>query len=586
VPRRRLHGVITLALAAGTIAAACGASATPADETSTSYLTTTSAPDTTTTLPGTTTTPATSQFGGAVVIGTDEAPSTLNPYAAEGDSHIVTLIGQAIHARAWDIDAATRRVVPDVLVEIPTVGNGGVVANPNGTMTISYRIRDTANWSDGIPISGDDFAFTVDTVGAIDDFRSDPFTGRNMYADVTGYEVGIKTFTMTMRQTLGYETMFEWILPKHAVEGTDLRADWTTEIYPGAGPFVVDSWTPGEGVTLVRNENYWKRDQATGDRLPYLDEVVFESRATVDELLQVFAAGEIDVVEPPSGAQQPDPAVVSEVLAGPIWEHVSFQFGPGRLDRNPSSLNSNIDFRRAVAHAVDRNALGAVNPTWLPISSYLDVGVPELSTGSWDRYQYDTDAARTLLDAVRASEGVDTVTAVFTTTSNSDERPRIAEALAGMLAAVGIEFETQLEDSALFFGETLSSGTYDMGLWAWVVSPTHLGLVGMLDLFDPGGAPPDGSNYYRWGTRDSSVRDDSSARFSEIRRLANLTVDVDEVDGLVVEAEQLLADQLVILPFAARTATLQWWGDTVAGLVHNPTEVGYTWNIEEWYRAG
>jgi peptide/nickel transport system substrate-binding protein len=574
-----------LALAAGTLAAACTAGAT-AEAPTTSFLTTTSAPATTTTVPGTTTTQPAVATGGQVVIGVDQAPTTLNPYAAGGDSHVVALIGQAIHARAWDIDAATREVVPDVLTEIPTSGNGGVVVNPNGTMTVSYRIRDDANWSDGVPITGDDFAFTAETIAAIDDFRSDPFTGRNLYADITGFEAEVKTFTMTMRQTVGYETMFEWILPEHIVAGTDLRTDWETTIYPGAGPFVVASFIAGEQVTLARNPNYWKRDPLTGDALPRLDEVVFRHVPVIDDLLGEFAARRLDVIEPPPGNPAPDPAVVDEVVAGPIWEHISFQFGPGRLERNPLSRNSELAFRRAVAHAVDRVALAAANPTWAPISSYLDVGVPGLSTAAWDRYPYDTATARALLDEVRAEAGTDTVRAIFTTTSNSDERPRIAEVLAEMLGAVGIEYENQLEDSVLFFGDTLSEGSYDLGMWAWVADPTHLGLVGMLDLFDPGGTPPDGSNYYRWGTRDSSVRDDHSARFTEIRRLANATVDVDEVDRLVIEAEQLLADQMVVLPFAARAASLQWWGDTVTGLVNNPTRVGFTWNIEEWATAG
>lgn len=586
VRRRRLRCAIALALAVGTLAAACGTSG-DGDETTTSHLTTTSAPLTTTTAPGaTTTTTSAPEEGGRVVIGSDEAPATLNPYAPGGDSHIVTLIGQAIHARAWDIDAETRRVVPDVLVEIPTVGNGGVVAHDNGTMTVSYRIRDDANWSDEVPVTGDDFAFTVETVAAIEGFRSDPYTGRNPYADVTSFEADIKTFTMTMRQSLSYETMFEWILPAHIVAGSDLEADWDDRIYPGAGPFVVDTFVPGERLVLTPNPTYWGRDPSTGTRLPHLGEVEFVFIPNIEDLLAAFAAGDVDVVEPPPGAAPPDAAVVSEEIAGRIWEHISFQFGPGRLDRNPLSVNAELDFRRAVAHAIDHEALAAANPAWAPISSYLDVAVPGLSSSAWDRYPYDPATARTLLDGVREATGVGDIRAVFTTTSNAAERPRIAEALAGMLGDVGISYETDLEDSVLFFGDTLSNGTYDIGMWAWVADPTHIGLVGMLDVFDPAGPPPDGSNYYRWGTRDSSVRDEQTARFAEIKRLANASVDVDEVDALVAEAEALIADQVVVIPFAARGSTLQWWGDVVTGLVHNPTAAGFTWNIEEWRRAG
>ena len=43
------------------------------------------------------------------------------------------------------------------------------------------------------------------------------------------------------------------------------------------------------------------------------------------------------------------------------------------------------------------------------------------------------------------------------------------------------------------------------------------GVVSIQDVFDPEGAPPDGQNYYRWGTEDSSVIDEASQRFAEIR---------------------------------------------------------------------
>ena len=66
-----------------------------------------------------------------------------------------------------------------------------------------------------------------------------------------------------------------------------------------------------------------------------------------------FQTGRFDVVAVP-----PDPSVVSELEAldgtdvqvgwGPTWEHLSFQFGSGRFERNPDSANEHLDYRRAV----------------------------------------------------------------------------------------------------------------------------------------------------------------------------------------------------------------------------------------------
>ena len=50
------------------------------------------------------------------------------------------------------------------------------------------------------------------------------------------------------------------------------------------------------------------------------------------------------------------------------------------------------------------------------------------------------------------------------------------------------------------------------------------------------------------------------------------------------EGEQILADQVVIIPLYARLVTAAVWGDEVGGFKHNPTQQSHTWNMEDWYR--
>ena len=154
-----------------------------------------------------------------------------------------------------------------------------------------------------------------------------------------------------------------------------------------------------------------------------------------------------------------------------------------------------------------------------------------------------------------------------------------------MFEAVGIEYQTQLQDSQLFFGETLETGTWDVGMWAWVGSPGFSGLIPIHDPFDPEAPPPDGSNYYRWGTEDSSVRDQHTERFAEVRDLMNSTVDEAELTSLVAEAEDILASRMVMLPMYARPVVGAVWADEVGGYIMNPTQASHTWNIEDWYRV-
>jgi ABC-type transport system substrate-binding protein len=127
--------------------------------------TTTTVPPSTTEPPDTTSTtkaPSGPGYGGVAIIADDQWPPTLNPWTEGGDNFIVSIIAQAWMTGAWDVDATTLEIVPEVVTEIPLTSNGGVVVKEDGTMTVAYSIRDEAVWDDGAPISGADFAFTLE----------------------------------------------------------------------------------------------------------------------------------------------------------------------------------------------------------------------------------------------------------------------------------------------------------------------------------------------------------------------------------------------------------------------------------------
>ena len=546
----------------------------------------TTATTSTTAAPSTTAPPAGKPYGGEVVVGLTEEPSTLNPLAPGGDRLAVSLIGQGYLAGVQEIDGFTLDLVPELVTELPTEANGGVTVNEDGTMTVRYQIRDEARWSDGTPISGADFQFTLDTI------RNDELSiDKTTYEDIIATTVGPKTFEYVFAEpTVLFELLFGTIIPKHAVEGTDFENDWNDIMWPSAGPFVFQSWQKGEFVELVRNNNYWKGDAETGQVLPYLDSVVFRFAPDAESLVSDFKGRQLDVINPPSAqveelqALEPEGARV-ELVNGIFWEHLNFQFGPGRLTRNSESANANLNFRKAVAHAINKDLIVEVlDAAGEPLDSLIEQYTPDVSQGSWRQYDYNVDRAREFAEAAKAELEVDELIAVFSTTSNVDDRVRISELLATMFADVGITYESQLEVSQVFFDETYHSGEWDMGEWAWVGAPGFSGLIGGLSVFDPDAAPPEGLNKYRWGTEDSSVIDDNTERFAEIYDALNTSIDPGVLESLVKEAEDILANQVVIIPLYARLDPAAVWADTVGGFKHNPTRAGFTWNVEAWYR--
>lgn len=567
-------------MAVALIVAACTAADPEGDASAPSTFAATSStrPPTTTSSPSTTTTrpPSGPGPGGIAVVADDQAPPTLNLWLPGGDNFIVWVIAQAWIPRAWDVEAGTLELIPDVLVEIPRVSNGGVEVAEDGRTTVRYRIRDEARWSDGTRISGADFAYTLDVGLAADASDELPDQGYEDL-DIIATEVGDTTFTMTMRRpTIAYEQAFAWLLPAHALADTDFPSAWSDGGWLSGGPFEIDSHEPFQRLSLVRNDAYGKVD-ADGRSLPYLDGVEFVFIPETEELMRAFGAREVDVINPPPSistiealqALESD-GVDVQFRNGPVWEHINFQFGPGRLDLAPDSCNDNLAFRRAVMHAIDRDTVieDYYRGHAEPLGSYLDAFTPGLATPAWDRYPYDPDQARLLYEQAVTETGRDCA-AVFSTTSNSDMRPHFANAYSEMFEAAGIPMELELMDSQMFFGDALDDGTWDIGQWAWVGSPGLYGAADIHRIFDPGAPPPDGDNYYRWGTRGSAVRDEYTERFAEIVDDMATTVDDARIRDLITEAEGILADQAIILPMQSRLTVGAVWADEIGGYEYN-----------------
>ena len=586
----------------------------PSTTTASSTAPATTAPATTTTRPvrpttTTTTLPETVPVGGSVALAalTPSAGFSFSPWA----DGFVAALGEAYLAGAWEVDPASFDFMPDLVVEMPTAANGGVVVRPDGTMNVTYRIRAEAVWEDGVPVSGEDFAFTYEAITGL----GLPDADASLYAEILPESVaaGDKTFSFSLpRPTIDYERLFGVVLPRHAVAGTDLLADWSTRPWPSAGPFRFLGWAEnsaapgatGSVAVFERNTAYWRTD-AAGRPLPYLDGASFRFVEGARQAVEGFSRGDFDAI---SLGDWPDvidrlgslDGVVVAVGDGTVWEHLAFQFGAN--DRNRASLNASADFRRAVAHAIDRAAL-AGSASWVnggPLASFLDLS-PVAAGSGWDRYAYDPSLAASLIDDACAAAGRDCAAeppvVVVTTTAEGSLRSEVGGLVAEMLDAVGCDARLVVEDAALFFGRTFARGDWDLGLWAWDQPAGASGAARTLAYWDPEGPPPLGLNYQRWGTpavdgygedfdqAASTVFGAATARYAALIEEMRTTADRDRVLALAAEADGILADQVVLIPLATRGLALAWRGDLVAGPSPHPSRPA-TWNLERWYLIG
>ena len=524
------------------------------------------------------------------------APRTLNPLLEGPDVAVLDLLAPALFAQGYRIDPETLEPVPVVLNEIPTIANGGLVVEPGGIMEVRVRVRPGAVWADGTPITGEDLAFTIRTV-------LDP--GLPIRADLRDrYSLIIPgslrpqgaELEFRMRVDASVELLFDLILPAHEVAGSDFGTAWDEEPWVSGGPFHVDRHAPGQYLDLRRNERYW-RSAADGTPLPRLDRVVvrfFDAGPVPDQrMLRGLAGGELDAVVVSFTGPIPDEYRDLEskglrlvTVPSPGWAQLGFQFGPG--NRNPESLNRHREFRSAVAHAIDRGALAEARESAV-VESIVGAYLPGLGGSPWGAYRHDPGRTRALLYRLGQSIGADLFAGfgprmVVTAASSAPEMVALAGDIVVMLNEAGIAAELQLEAPDLFFGPSLTAGTWDAAVWRLRGVTGRAGAIALLRMFDPERPPLVGSNFSRWGTPDSVVSGPALLEFAALMDRLDSTVDPDEIDRLLIEAEALLAGEMVLLPLVVTGSSgAIFRPGRLEGITANPA-AGALWDVESWRR--
>lgn len=530
-------------------------------------------------------------YGGDVTIGISSEPITLNPLLEGGGAEILHLIGRTAWAGAVALEGVTLDPVPVLLSEIPTLDNGGLVKNEDGTVTVIYRIDPNARWEDGSPVTGADFELTYELV--MDPSLPIRAEVRAPYAAIIPDSLQVDASTVTFAldgPSLAYLDVFSIVVPAAQVGDSDFTTDWNDRFWMSAGPFEFGVWVPGEWITMDRNDEYWGIDAETGQDLPYLDHLVFEVAAAVGGPVAGFQTGAFDVIGVP-----PDPVVISELEAfenadveigwGPSWEHLSFQFGPGRFGRNLDSLNEYLDYRRAVAHAIDRGKIAAVVSGGLGsvLDSPLSVVWPAAASSGWSEYKRDTDGVAAALDALRAGIEVSIPRAVLTTNS-TPERTLAAGELGSMFAAEGIALEVEPpEETGVYFLETIGPGRFDLAQWSWVPTVGPSGAVADIRRWFLLTPQAGGSNFSRWPGSAGEPAD--VVRLTDLLEDVATELDLEEVKAMLSEIETLMADLVVTVPLYAELNAGAVHADALSGYRHSIIPGGDTWNAATWYRT-
>lgn len=279
----------------------------------------------------------------------------------------------------------------------------------------------------------------------------------------------------------------------------ELGADHGHSSVDGTGPFTLESWTLGDSIRMVRNEDYrWAPASYTNPGPAHVAEVVWriipEGTTRTFELL----SGGIHSIFPRIPFQDVD--ILSNdpnvnMLEYPLGSTIHLGFN---LDK---PIQSELLVRRAINHAI--NAQEIIDSVLFGHAIAGDSPVATGTPGYWEEaadyaYDYDPELAVSLLeeagwdlgaDGIRVRDGqrLHLVANIFTTIPYPD----VFIVIQQQLRQVGVELELRAQESAQVF-ELFNQNEH--GVWA--TSINHDTVYDVLAFFHSENRPS--PNRFAW----------------------------------------------------------------------------------------
>ena len=300
---------------------------------------------------------------------------------------------------------------------------------------LTMHLIEGAKWSDGVAFNADDVMFywednvldrnVTPTGGA----TPDTFGAGTTLEKVDDYTVlwtFKEAFPKTYLYAMGYGSFCP--LPAHMLKPMHPKYSKNTyEQYKNAFPAelmnfpVMGAWVPVEYrpddiIVLRRNPYYWKVDDS-GNQLPYLNEVHYRLSTWTDRDVQAAAGtGDYSNLEQPENyvealkrSAQPDAparlAFGARTIGFTLYPNLSAN-GWGQPDAREQAireLNRNLDFRKAITYALDRQALGeslAKGPFTAIYPGGIYLSSPYYDNASTVYYPYSVESAKLEMEKV------------------------------------------------------------------------------------------------------------------------------------------------------------------------------------------
>ncbi|MGW5523396.1 ABC transporter family substrate-binding protein [Gordonia sp. NPDC003950] len=277
-----------------------------------------------------------------IYVATESIGAGFNPHLGADQSPVTTAIA------AMTLPSAFLPIqTPDGVV---WQRNDAVVTSAEVTstspFTVTYRIQTNAQWSDGLPVTGDDFNYLWQQMSRQPNVVAP--AGYRLIDSVTSSS-GSKVVEVRFAQPYPrWRELFTDLLPSHVLRGAP--AGFQTGMDSGkpvsAGPFQVFSIdTTRDEVRLIRNDRYWMTPST-------LDQIVLRRAGTDSQMIDSIRSGGSAMATVGAG-----PATSAELAAVPgVTDQRSPTSRALTISVNARTpVMSRVEVRRAILGMIDTN---------------------------------------------------------------------------------------------------------------------------------------------------------------------------------------------------------------------------------------
>lgn len=330
-----------------------------------------------------------------------------------------------------------------------------------------FTLREGVSFHNGNPFTADDVIFSLERTRKEGSDVPTKVASIETINKIDDYTIEIITTApnpiLTSDLSDWYIMDQEWAVEHGAEDPVDVRAgkeNYATRNANGTGPFMVVDREPDVRTVLAPFEGWW------GEPSHNITEAIFTPIGSDATRVAALLSGELDMAYPiplQDGRRLESTPGVS-LLAGPEARTIFLGMDQLRDELLESSVEGanpfqDVRVRQAFYQAIDVDAIrdkimrGASLPTALMVAPQVNGFDAALN----ERYPYDPEAAQALLAEAGYPEGFSIGMDCPNDRYVNDEA--ICQAVAAMLAQIGVEVELLAQTKSTYFSKILAFDT-------------------------------------------------------------------------------------------------------------------------------